>query len=290
MNRVDQLMTWHFVHNLLRCSPVAASSSTTPLSWLPPTYSSIALRLATLDASLLFDPSSGSTGRDQLAGYRYVLRPPVLLRDNRRQTSQGSSASKPPLEGAALSAAVAAYGRIRPLQLLPHLPSLLMSQRREFSFDVEDMRSAVELAEEQGLPPEGTQQPWRLRAGLGVKVVSSKPKGGTKPGGAAAGVSAPKSKGAKAAAKPSKSKKKGKAKSSPSQDSDKDYGEDFYIQNLIMLSLKRGRSIFGKRRSTRLNIAGDDYDDGLSQLGECALFFRFSLYPIIEAFSSFSRR
>ena len=58
-------------------SVVAASSAppappplTDALSWLPLTFSAIALRIDTLDASLLYDPPSGSTGRDFITGYK----------------------------------------------------------------------------------------------------------------------------------------------------------------------------------------------------------------------------
>ncbi|MEW5303073.1 MAG: hypothetical protein WDW36_005801 [Sanguina aurantia] len=65
-------------------------TSAPSLVWLPPTLSSITLRLHVLDAALRYRGGGTPCGRDMLAGYRYTLRP--ALPTDSHPTSVASSA------------------------------------------------------------------------------------------------------------------------------------------------------------------------------------------------------
>lgn len=155
-------------------TPAATAAATTPaagatgaayLSWLPPTFAAVALRISTLDASLLYAPSAGKTGRDQTVGYRYTCRPPVIIGepggDPRALTPQDRRC------GAILVAPTLSLGKIRALQLLPLLPGEFMCLApRDFVPPLEALRS--ELAGVTSYEtPGGT---WEQRPAPSVKV------------------------------------------------------------------------------------------------------------------------
>ena len=208
------------------CSQAPPPASTEPLHWLPPTYSAIALRLATLDASVLYDPSLGCTGRDQMAGYRYVLRPPAFLPDHPEPYSLQQG-----LGAATFTAPVLPFGRIRPLQLMPQLPgSFMCLPQRQFSLPSEELRRSLQHSGRQPLE----QETWRLRppplrvGGVG----KTKGAAGGKAGGGGSAAAGGKGKGgtkkSAAAAKAAKNRKKSAlARSLETDDSDKDYGDDY---------------------------------------------------------------
>ena len=195
-------------------------TSNEQLSWLPPTYSAVALRLATLDASLLYDPPSGCTGRDLMAGYLYVLRPPILASDKTKPQTLRVG-----LDAANLTAPVAAFGRIKPLQLLPHLPASFMSlSQKEFSPPSWD-KLHISVDQTVEVEAENVQLSWTLRpAPLRPTQFSGKGKGSV---GRSAACATAKGKGSKkgGVSKSKVKKKSALAKSFEAADSDKDYGE-----------------------------------------------------------------
>jgi hypothetical protein len=220
------------------------------LFWLPPTCAALALRLATLDASLLFDPTSGCTGRDQITGYRYMLRPPV----SRPQLLH--IASTLPAESASITTPVLAFGRIRPLKLMPDLPVLALAKgSHEFSVpDLEAHRRSVNQAVGSMAVKEEVAEAWRSRPALAVRlgISTAKVKGGGSgksipAAGVITGITITmKGKNTtKSTLKPLKSKKKTREVDS---DSDKDYGEgyDDGLDDIIV----------GERQIYRLRMLG----------------------------------
>ncbi|KAF5834831.1 hypothetical protein DUNSADRAFT_8371 [Dunaliella salina] len=156
-----------------------------PLSWLPPTYAAVALRLQALDAALYFAPQT-RCGRDRLAGYRYILRPapvprPTALEQLRQQMQQQQQQQQHPeqqqnqqqqqqgegiasrcdvltsgMVPLAYGGTLTAHGRLKPALFFPELPLAYMSQdQQRMHLPLEQLRAAVAEAAAAGslVPP-----------------------------------------------------------------------------------------------------------------------------------------
>lgn len=142
--------------------PLAVMQVNQPLQWLPPTLSAIALRMQSLDAAIYYAqqhsgygaPAVSRSGRERMAGYRYLMRPAPI---ERRLALKSAADMDPDLlpicaqEGVLLqyTMTITGAGKLRnPVLFL--VPNVLASEVTEFSFDVEDYRQAVKEAEASG--------------------------------------------------------------------------------------------------------------------------------------------
>ncbi|KAG1674622.1 hypothetical protein FOA52_001871 [Chlamydomonas sp. UWO 241] len=228
------------------------------LSWLPPTYSAVSLRLATLDASLLYEPSSTSfvTGRTSCAGYKYALRPPVALPHHRSSAPQLHNG----VTAAIFNSPMLSFGKLRQMQLMPMLPGEFMCvPPTEFTPPLEKLRASLRPkgpprgpraggaddggggTDDMDDDHEAEEEEWTRWVDLeapALAVGTFKPKAGAKAGGSGAAAAAASKAGAggrshkKGGGGGKKggggaSKKKSAAQREAEEDEDKDYGDDY---------------------------------------------------------------
>ena len=143
------------------------------LSWLPPTLSAVALRLAALDAALKYNENDAA--RETLLGYRHVLRPGRL---------PGAEEN-----GLLLGPALNKQGKIRPVLMPPFPYRMLFTPRVDFSFDVAKFQEHVAMGSDELVIAAHTGRGKGTgRTGGRPKGSKNKPKaGGVTPGGRGGG-------------------------------------------------------------------------------------------------------